>query len=107
MTEEVKRINKVQQMQMRKKDQMSTNLSGEQIFIRSCNMCHPGAKAGMGPSLEKLDEHFPQDAQLKALIRQGAGVMPAQPESAISDKELDSLIFYLRSLSAKEEETAG
>ena len=104
MSEEVKRINKIQRERQLKKEQMTTNLSGEQIFVRSCNSCHPGGKAGMGPDLDKLSEHFPKDDQLKQFIRNGVGVMPPQPKEALNDQELDSLVFYLRSMNEKEKD---
>jgi len=98
MSEEVKRINQVQAEKKRRAEERTTNLSGEQIFKRSCNTCHPGAQAGMGPALDKLKEHFPTDKVLKAFLRQGAGVMPANPVEVINEKEMDNLIDYLREL---------
>ncbi len=102
MSEEVKRIRQIQLAKQRQKDSMTTNLSGEQIFLRSCNSCHPGAKQGMGPALDKLPDHFPNDDGLKKFIRQGVGIMPAQPKEVLNDKELDNLVLYLRSLEAEE-----
>src|SRR5262249_38575403 len=75
-----------------------TDLTGQEIFIRSCNTCHPGAKAGMGPALDQLSAHFPDDDKLKKFIRAGTGVMPPQPKEALNDVELDNLVVYLRSL---------
>lgn len=99
MPEEVKRIEAVRRAELRMEAASSTNLTGEQIFIRSCNTCHPGGKKGMGPSLSLIDQHLPDDRSLKALIRQGKGTMPAQPPEALNDEELDSLVAYLRKLS--------
>ena len=79
----------------------SGNLTGEQVFIRSCNTCHPGGKKGFGPSLENMQADFPDDAKLAAYIRKGKGNMPGQPKSVISDTELDNLIVYLRTLNEK------
>jgi mono/diheme cytochrome c family protein len=98
MKEEIKRIEQVQQMQKQRDMAGSTNLTGEQIFMRSCNTCHPGGQAGMGPTLEKMGEHFPEDQALKAFIRKGKGIMPGQPKETINDEELDSLVTYLRGL---------
>ncbi|HEY9869035.1 MAG TPA: cytochrome c [Candidatus Obscuribacterales bacterium] len=99
MPEEVKRIEAVRRAELRMEAAGSTNLTGEQIFIRSCNTCHPGGKEGMGPSLALLDQHLPDDQSLKAFIRKGKGIMPAQPREALNDEELDSLVAYLRRLS--------
>ena len=101
MSEEVKRIEQDRALKKKRKDEMSTNLSGKQIFVRSCNTCHPGGNEGMGPSLVNLKAHFPDDEKLKAFIRQGAGVMPPQPESVINEKEMENLIEYLRALELK------
>lgn len=96
MSHEIKQIESVQKLEQQKLAHMGSNLTGDQIFIRSCNTCHPGGKQGFGPSLENLDEHFPSDAQLRSFIRSGKGIMPAQPKTVLNDEELDSLIVYLR-----------
>lgn len=98
MSEEVKRIEQVKQLERRRKDASSTDLTGQQIFMRSCNTCHPGGSKGMGPALDQLGEHFPGDQQLKSFIRKGKGLMPAQPPEILNDKELDNLTDYLRAL---------
>lgn len=77
---------------------MSTDLTGQQVFIRSCNTCHPGGRQGMGPALDKLAERYPDDNSLKTLIRKGRGMMPAQTKEVLNDRELDSLVAYLRAL---------
>lgn len=98
MSEEMKRIQQTNEAQQRRDASRSTNLTGEQIFIRSCNTCHPQGKAGLGPTLENLCQRYPDDVALKALIRKGKGMMPAQPEKEINGEELENLITYLRSL---------
>ena len=96
MSEEMKRIEQVKLDKLRKSEEMTSNLSGKQIFVRSCNTCHPGGASGMGPSLDQLKDHFPTDDKLKAFIRQGAGAMPPQPVEVLNDKEMDNLVDYLR-----------
>lgn len=98
MSEEIKRIDAANRVIKDQEASRSTNLTGEQLFVRSCNTCHPGGKENIGPSLDKLDEHFPEDSQLKSLIRSGQGAMPAQPPDTINDAELDNLVRYLRVL---------
>ena len=102
MSEEVKRIERDRALKLKRKEEMSTNLSGKQIFVRSCNTCHPGGSEGMGPKLDKLKDHFPTDEALRKYIRQGAGVMPPQPVEVINEKEMDNLIDYLRKLEFEE-----
>jgi mono/diheme cytochrome c family protein len=98
MTEEVRRINETNQAEHVREAGRSTNLTGEQLFIRSCNTCHPGGNKGFGPTLENLGKDFPDDAKLKAFLRKGKGMMPAQPKDTINDAEMDELILYLRNL---------
>jgi cytochrome c550 len=98
MSEEVKRINEVKRAQQSRDAARGTNLTGEQLFIRTCNTCHPGGKEGMGPSLEPLNDEIQDDGALKKFIRSGKGMMPGQPKNVINDQELDSLVLYLRNL---------
>ncbi|MBA4073760.1 MAG: hypothetical protein C0508_01880 [Cyanobacteria bacterium PR.023] len=98
MSEEMKRIEIVKRAQKQRAEAGSTNLNGEQLFFRSCNTCHPSGRANMGPSLENLSKDFPDDASLKAYLRKGKGMMPAQPVEIINDQEMDNLIDYLRHL---------
>lgn len=102
MSEEMRRIESVRQAEKQADASRSTNLSGEQVFIRSCNTCHPGGRAGMGTSLAELNEHFPDDDMLRQYIRKGKGIMPGQPKSAINDEELDNLVTYLRALKVED-----
>jgi mono/diheme cytochrome c family protein len=98
MKEEIKRIEAVKQAQQANEASRSDNLTGEQVFIRSCNTCHPSGKKGFGPSLIAMDDHFPTDDKLKALIRDGKGAMPGQPPATLNDRELSNLVDYLRRL---------
>jgi cytochrome c5 len=98
MSEEVKRIEANKKAQMERLESGSTNLTGEQIFIRTCNTCHPGGAAGMGPTLENMAKDFPSDDKLKAFLRKGKGMMPPQPKEVLNDQEMDNLVGYLRSM---------
>jgi mono/diheme cytochrome c family protein len=101
MGEEIKRIDEVKRSQQLKEAARSGNLTGEQLFIRTCNECHPGGKQGMGPSLENINDTMTNDADIKKLIRNGKGFMPGQPKKVINDLELDALIAYLRRMNQK------
>ena len=98
MGEEVKRIQAVNEMERERSQSQSTDLTGEQVFIRSCNTCHPQGRQGVGPALDQLSEHFASDEMLKRFIRMGKGVMPGNPKETLNDVELDNLIKYLRAL---------
>ncbi|MBI4534277.1 MAG: cytochrome c, partial [Candidatus Melainabacteria bacterium] len=88
-------------LELQQQTASSTNLTGEQIFIRSCNTCHPVGREGMGPALDKVNEHFPRDENLQAFIRSGHGLMPQQPRESLNDQELASLVAYLRKLGSR------
>lgn len=96
LSEEMKRIEASKQYEEREDASRTTDLTGEQIFIRSCNTCHPGGKQGMGPSLINISKKYSDDAMLKALIRKGKGIMPAQPPNVINDIELTRLVAYIK-----------
>jgi len=98
MSEEMKRIDATKKLEEQRQESGSTNLTGEQIFVRTCNTCHPGGQAGMGPTLENMGKDFPDDAKLKAFIRHGKGIMPSQPKDVLNDQEMDNLVGYLRGL---------
>ncbi len=99
MNEEVRRIEAAKQAGQMREASRSTNLTGEQIFYRSCNTCHPSGKKGMGPRLDKISDHFPDDKQLITLFRKGKGIMPPQTKQDLNDDELKNLIGYVRTLS--------
>ncbi len=96
--EESRRIEVVRLAEIRRQAASGEELTGGQVFIRSCNTCHPSGRAGRGPSLAYLGEHFPDDESLKAFIRQGTGLMPPQTDSELTDSELERLVAYLREL---------
>jgi cytochrome c2 len=101
MSEEMKRIQEKNATERMRAASLSSNLTGEQLFVRSCNTCHPGGKSGLGPALTDLPERFPEDDALRAFIRKGKGIMPGQSAQSMNDQELDNLIAYLRVLTAK------
>jgi len=98
ISEEMRRIQNSKKAQALQDSSRSGYLTGEQIFIRSCNTCHPGGKKGFGPTLENLAQDFPDDGKLAEFIRKGKGNMPGQPKTILTDIELGNLIGYLRSL---------
>lgn len=60
----------------------------------NCTSCHgQNLEGGMGPKLAGLSLK-PDDA--KKIIREGKGAMPAHDASKISDKDLDTLVKYLK-----------
>ncbi|MCU7556865.1 cytochrome c [Macrococcus capreoli] len=60
----------------------------------NCTSCHgQNLEGAMGPKLAGNSK--PADA-LKKTIREGKGAMPAHDASKISDKDLDTLVKYLK-----------
>lgn len=66
---------------------------GEVLFMAYCQRCHPQGEAGLGPAIN----HIPEFAK-RFQIRHGAGVMPAFGEESVSEKELDQMLSYLKTL---------
>ncbi|RXK19382.1 cytochrome c [Macrococcus sp. DPC7161] len=60
----------------------------------NCTSCHgQNLEGGMGPKLAGSSK--PADA-FKKIIREGKGAMPAHDQSKISDKDLDTLVKFLK-----------
>ncbi len=94
MTEEVKRIKASKNNQDKYLEITKGYLNGKQIFIRSCNTCHPGGKASpTGPSIENFARKFKTTNELKQFILKGKASMPAQ--TILTKEELENLVQYL------------
>lgn len=107
MGEEMRRIEESKHANEMKVAERTTNLNGEQLFVRSCNTCHPRGKEGMGPTLINMDKDFPSDDALIKFLRKGKGMMPSQPLTSINDTEMSSLVAYLRNLNSSLREDAA
>ncbi len=68
--------------------------AGGKLFAASCNGCHPGGNAGLGPGLKGVSA-----AEVIRVVREGKGVMPAFAPSQLSDQQLQDIVAYLGSLS--------
>lgn len=71
--------------------------SGETVFARYCNTCHPGGGFGAGPSLILALPDLSDD-QVRDIVRNGKTRMPGFTPQEISDVELTDLISYMRGL---------
>lgn len=67
--------------------------SGATVYAESCSACH-------GPSGGDLIGHSLTDSELTSVISQGVGTMPGYA-SRLSSDQLDAVVAYLSSLSAK------
>jgi mono/diheme cytochrome c family protein len=68
---------------------------GQRVFTTTCNQCHPGGAAGLGPALNNKPFHAPL---MKFQVRWGVGSMPRFSRSQISDEQLNDVILYVKAL---------
>ncbi len=68
--------------------------AGGKLFAASCNGCHPGGNAGLGPGLKGVSA-----AEVIRVVREGKGAMPAFAPGQLSDQQLQDIVAYLGSLS--------
>ncbi|TAK30257.1 MAG: c-type cytochrome [Chloroflexota bacterium] len=66
---------------------------GAEIFSVYCNSCHPGGKAGVGPSLVGVSPEAVTQA-----VREGRAGMPAFGPTVISDEQLAQVQAYLHTV---------
>ncbi len=69
--------------------------NGQEVFMETCNRCHPAGNAGLGPSL--INKPIP-GFLIKMQVRNGYGVMPAFNEKHLSEEELDNIVKYIKEL---------
>ena len=72
---------------------------GRLVFMHTCNQCHPGGAAGLGPAIN--DKPLPA-GMIKMQVRKGLGTMPHFSEHHVSDQELDAVVRYLQALRHQE-----
>lgn len=68
---------------------------GRVLFMRNCNMCHPGGSSGLGPGIN--NKPLPSVA-MRTQIRQGVGAMPAFTEDMLTDAQVDAIVAYLNEM---------
>ena len=77
---------------------------GHQLFLSSCNMCHPGGENVLNPDKPLKGpifiKRFPTDASIVALVRTGIPktVMTPFTTQRLSDRQLADIIAYMRTL---------
>ncbi|HUF61553.1 MAG TPA: pyrroloquinoline quinone-dependent dehydrogenase [Verrucomicrobiales bacterium] len=78
---------------------------GAALYLRNCTFCHGPDRAGNPPLYPplRLLEHPPED--LRALLREGRGIMPAFAQ--LSTGQEDALIAYLLSDPAEADEAGA
>ena len=66
---------------------------GEAIYAVYCGSCHPGGKAGIGPSLVGVSTE-----KAAGFVRSGGRGMPAFGTGELTDEQLTLVVSYLRTL---------
>lgn len=67
--------------------------AGSKLFTATCDGCHPGGRAGLGPSLKGVSAE-----EVTKTVMEGKDMMPSFGPSQISDQQLRDIIAYLASL---------
>jgi mono/diheme cytochrome c family protein len=87
---------------------VAENAPAKDLFVSKCAICHGAdgsARTTIGKSMKIRDFHSSEvqkqtDADLKAIIKQGKGKMPAF-EGKLTEAQIDQLIAYIRELAKK------
>ncbi len=69
--------------------------SGQEVFMESCNRCHPAGNAGLGPSI--INKPIP-GFLIKMQVRNGYGAMPSFDKEHLSDEELNNIVKYIKEI---------
>ena len=70
--------------------------AGKVVYESACKLCHgPSGDAGF-QGAKNLQQSTMADAEIKTLIRQGKGMMPANTD--LSDKQVEDVIAYVKYL---------
>lgn len=77
---------------------------GMKLFMRNCNVCHPAAEKGKGPSL--VDMNYLPDWLIHFQVRTGRGEMPRFTKEQISNEQVKHIVLFIRSLRGDKKETA-
>ena len=77
-------------------EELAKQSQGQRLYTLNCAMCHGGERRGNSasgyPNLVEIQSRMDKD-QIKNIIRQGQGMMPAFDK--FSEKEIDALIAYV------------
>lgn len=69
--------------------------SGAMIYRKNCTSCHGGERQGNPPVYPALKGLQRTDAEIRDILRNGKGIMPAFPQ--LTGREVDALAAYLNS----------
>jgi mono/diheme cytochrome c family protein len=69
--------------------------TGMSLFMKNCNVCHPGGEKGKGPSL--IDKPLP-DFLIHFQVRNGLGDMPAFSKEELPKEDVKKIVLFIRAL---------
>lgn len=72
-------------------------IAGREVFNRLCTACHPGGQQGLGPSLVGVTDRKTTQGIVNQ-IRDGGSIMPAFPAAQITDRQIEDVIAFLKTL---------
>lgn len=67
--------------------------AGKTVFDANCSACHPNGGAGVGPALKGKEPDV-----VKKQVRNGGQKMPPIPADKITDKQLEDIIAFIKTL---------
>lgn len=70
-------------------------VDGEALYNDECASCHgDDGGGGLGPSLQNLEESFPDQSEVVAIVTDGSGSMPSFGDD-LSAEEIDAIVAYI------------
>jgi mono/diheme cytochrome c family protein len=74
---------------------------GKAVYLRVCAVCHGADAMGKtGPALLPFEKEY---LEVRGIVRDGRGEMPAVSPADVTDEELVQIVAYLKKLSEKGE----
>lgn len=70
-------------------------LRGRAVFTGTCQPCHPGGEAGLGPALN--NKPLP-GFLIRLQVRAGFGAMPSFSREELSAEDLGAIVAWLKAL---------
>ena len=80
---------------------MAQEPPGKAVYLRVCAVCHGADAMGKtGPALLPFDREY---LEVRGIVRDGRGEMPAVSPADVTDEELVQIVAYLKKLTEKGE----
>jgi quinoprotein glucose dehydrogenase len=78
---------------------------GAMLYRKNCTSCHGLERQGNPPVYPALTTISKTDEEIKSILRQGKGIMPAFPQ--FSNQEINALVSFLKSDHVETTDSAG